>query len=158
MTIRIHGGGKLESLSCFPIDRIRRNQFSEVLNPIELNSFRAVNSSLGWLGTNASLLCSFYSILLQQRAPNPTMCDLVYQINALKIQRKRATSVSYVRPNKGISSYLFLSSLTPANKLITNNWLIWRTPLWKLRIWISFSHTLLEFSKIKAPWQVCYIS
>ena len=72
MTIRIHGDEKLESLNCFPIDRHRRKQVSEVLNHVELKSFRSVNSSIGWLGTNASLLCSFYSSLLQQRA-----CQLI---------------------------------------------------------------------------------
>ena len=59
MTIRLHGDGKLESLSRFPIDRRRRKQVCEVLNPIELKLFRSVNSLVGWLGTNATLLCSF---------------------------------------------------------------------------------------------------
>ena len=101
MTTRIHGDGKIESLSCFPIDRRRRKQVSEVLNAIELKSFRSVNSSLGWLGTNASFLCSFYYSWLQQSAPNTTLHDSVHQINALKVLKKHGTSISYVRHKKG---------------------------------------------------------
>ena len=88
MTIRIHGDGKVKSLSCFPIDRRRIKQVSQVLNPIELESFRSFNSSLGWLGTNPSLLFSSYSSWQQQRAPNPTVHDSLYQINAMKVLKK----------------------------------------------------------------------
>ena len=56
MAIRIHGDRKLESLSFFLIDRRLRKQFSEVLNANELKSFLLVNSSVGYLGTNAILL------------------------------------------------------------------------------------------------------
>ena len=101
MTIRIHGDEKLESLNCFPIDRHRRKHVSEVLNHVEQKSFRSVNSSIGSFGTNASLLCSFYSSWLQQRAPNPTVKDLIYQIIALKLLKKPGTSTSYNRPKKG---------------------------------------------------------
>ena len=101
MTIRIHGDGKLESLNCFTIDQTRRKQVSGVLNPIELKSFRSVNSSLGWPGTNPSLPCSFYSSWLQQCTPNPTVHDSVYQINDLKVPKKHRTSISYIRPKKG---------------------------------------------------------
>ena len=61
MTITIHAEKKLESLNCFPIDRHRRKQLDEHLNQIELKSFRSVNSSIGWLGTNDLLFCAFYS-------------------------------------------------------------------------------------------------
>ena len=97
-TIRIHGDSKLESLNCFPIDRRRRKQVLEKLNAVELKSFRSVNSSVGWLGTNASMLCSFYSSWLQQRAPNPKVQDLVDQINILKVLKRHGTSITYWRP------------------------------------------------------------
>ena len=76
-TKRTHGDSKFESLSCLPIDRRRRRQVSEELNAIEFKAYRSINSSLGWLGTNSSMLCSFYSSLLQQRAPNPKVQDLI---------------------------------------------------------------------------------
>ena len=57
----IHGDSKLESLGCFPIDLRPRKQITETLNAVELKAFRTVHSSIGWLVTNASLLCSFYS-------------------------------------------------------------------------------------------------
>ena len=84
MAIRIHGDRKLEQLCCFPIDHRRYKQGTDCLNAVELKSFRSINSSIGWLGTNASLLCSFYSSWLQQRAPNPTIIDLTYQISVVK--------------------------------------------------------------------------
>ncbi len=77
MTVSIHGDGKLNALSCFPIDRHRRKQVEEVLNEVELRSFRSINSSIGWLGTNASLFCAFYSSWLQKKAPLPRLKDLI---------------------------------------------------------------------------------
>ena len=53
-----------------------------------------------WLGTNASLLCSFYFGWILQHAPYPTVLDLVYQIYVLKILKKHGTSTSYNRPEK----------------------------------------------------------
>ena len=97
---RIHGDSKLESLCCFPIDRRRRKQVTETLNTVELKAFRSVNSLIGWLGTNASLLCSFYSSRLQQRAPHPTAQDLIYQINVSKVLKTHGTSITYNRPEK----------------------------------------------------------
>ena len=99
-TTRIHGDSKLESLSGIPIDRRRRKQITETLNAVELKAFRSINSTTGWLSTNAWLLCSFYSSRLQQRAPHPTVQDLIYQINELKILKKHGTSASYDRPEK----------------------------------------------------------
>ena len=46
-------------------------------------------------------MCSFYSSWLQQRAPNPTILDLTYQISIVKALKKYGTSISYTRPKKG---------------------------------------------------------
>ena len=35
MSVSIHGDCKLNALSCFPIDRYRRKQLSELLNEVE---------------------------------------------------------------------------------------------------------------------------
>ena len=43
----ILGESKLESLNCFPIDRIRHKQVTETLNAVEFKDFRSVNSSTG---------------------------------------------------------------------------------------------------------------
>ena len=94
-TIRIHGDSKLESLSCFPIDRRRQKQVSEMLNTVELRAFRSIDSSVEWLDKNASMLCSFYSSWLQQRTPNPKVQDLIDQVNVLKVLKKHGTSISY---------------------------------------------------------------
>ena len=98
--ILIYSASKLESLSCFPTDRCRRKQISETLNLFELKSYGSVNSSIGWFGTNASLLCIFYSSWLQQRAPHQTVEYLIYQINVLKFLKNHETSISYNRQEK----------------------------------------------------------
>ena len=100
MTIRVHGDWKLESLNCCPIDRHHRKQLSEVLNHVELKSFRSVNSPIGWHRTNASLFCSFYSNCLKQRVLKPRVHDLIYQMNVMKILKKHWTSISYNMPKK----------------------------------------------------------
>ena len=46
MSITIHGDEKLNSIACFPISRNRRKMVDEILNEVELRSFRSVNSSL----------------------------------------------------------------------------------------------------------------
>ena len=70
-------------------------------NAEELKAFVSVNSSIGWLGTNASMLCSFYSSSLQQRAYSLMVRDLIDQIIGLKVLRKHGTSISYCIPEKG---------------------------------------------------------
>ena len=106
--IRIHGGSKLESLYSLPIDRRRRKQVLEKLNAVELKAFRSVNCSVGWLGKIASMLSSFYSSWLQQRAPNPKIQGLIDQINILKVLKRHGTSISHGRPGNGQYNLSFL--------------------------------------------------
>ncbi len=60
-----------------------------------------MNSSIGWLGTNTPVFCAFYASWLQQKAPNPTVQDLITQINALRLLKKLGTTVYYKRPPSG---------------------------------------------------------
>ncbi len=101
MATTIHDGCKRNSLSCFPLDRHRRKQSEMTLNDVELRSFRSINSSLGWLGSNASPFCAFYSSWLQQKAPSPTVKDLISQINSLWLSKKLGTTTLYKRPSNG---------------------------------------------------------
>ena len=101
MSVSIHGDCKLNVLSCFPINRYRRKQLSELLSEVELRSYRSVNGSIGWLGTNASLFCAFYLRWMQQRAPSHTVQDLIFQINSLKHLKKLGTGCHYKRPVPG---------------------------------------------------------
>ena len=101
MAISIHGDCKLSAVETFPIDRHRLKQISEPLKWIELRSFHSTNSSIGWLGTNASLFCAFYSSWLLQKCPKPAVEDLISQINSLKLLRKLGTKTHYKKPGKG---------------------------------------------------------
>ncbi len=101
MTTTIHGDSRLNALSCFLLDLHRRKQSEMTLNDVQLRSFRSINSSLGWLGSNASLFCTFYSSWVQQKAPSPTVKDLVSQINSLRPFKKLGTTSLYKRPSNG---------------------------------------------------------
>ena len=143
MTIRIPDDGKLESLNWFPIDRNCRKQVSKVLNPLKLKPFRSVNSSIGLMGANASLLCTFYSSLLQHRVLNPTVQDFIYQINVLNFVKKHGTSVRYNGPKKATIICLLLLLLMPVNKMITVSCRIWQVFfLVTLNLNLSFTQCL----------------
>ncbi len=114
----IHGDSKLEALNCYSISRQRRKMLSEVLNEVELRSFRSVSSSTGRLGANASLFCALYSSWLQQKAPTPTVHDLISQINYVKQLKKLGTSISYLRPENGsytVSLLIFTYASHPSD-------------------------------------------
>lgn len=65
LTVAIHVDSNLNALSCFPIVMHRRKQVDQFLNEVEKRSFRSINSSISWLGSNVSLFCSFHPIWLQ---------------------------------------------------------------------------------------------
>ena len=100
-TILTHVDSKLKSLNFFTIDRRLRKQVSEMLNAVQSKDFCSTNSSVRYLGTNASMLCSFYSIWLQQSAPYPIVQYLIDKINALKVLKEQGTSISYGGPKNG---------------------------------------------------------
>ena len=77
-----------------------RKQVSEVLNPIELKAFRSVNRSVGWLGTNSSLLYSFYCSWLQQRTKS-NIARSNLSDKCIESAEEIRKSISYIRPEKG---------------------------------------------------------
>ena len=84
-----------------PIDRYRRKKVDEALNEIETRAFRSVNSSIGWIGSNVSLFCAFYSNWLQQKTPSSRIEELISQINTMKLLKKLGTITHYKNPEKG---------------------------------------------------------
>jgi len=97
-TIMLNADNKLECLSPYPLDNIRRKQIESEVNPIELTAFRSVNTSLSWVGTAMSPFCSFASSYMQQKLPNVTVQDLVTQANLLAQLKKLGTSICFKRP------------------------------------------------------------
>jgi len=97
-SVTVHGDCKLNALEAFPIDRNRRKQIDTPLNDIELQAFRSVNSSIGWLGIAASPFCSLYASYLQRKAPMPLVRDLVCQINSIWTLKKLGTTIRFKRP------------------------------------------------------------
>lgn len=57
----------IEAVTQYPLLRQRRKESDSPLNAIEKSSFASANSSIGWIGTAASPLCSLYSSYLQQK-------------------------------------------------------------------------------------------
>ena len=51
LSITIYEDEKLNSVPFFPISLNQRKMVDEILNKVELRSFRFVNSSFGWYGT-----------------------------------------------------------------------------------------------------------
>lgn len=50
-------GMKIEALQAFPLSRVRRKEYEELLNETELKAFGCLNTSIGWLGVAASPSC-----------------------------------------------------------------------------------------------------
>lgn len=97
-SIEIHGDDKINSIECYPITRQRRKQGEEILNAVEVSSYRSMNSSIGWLGIGASPFCAFYGSHLQQRVPSTKVHDLICQINATRLLQKLGSTIKYDRP------------------------------------------------------------
>ena len=97
-TIHTEADEKLNALTEFYLSRPRRKEHKSYLNDIERSFFASTNSSLGWIGTAASPLCSFYASYLQQKAPDTTISDLVEQLNIVRKLKRLGTAISYPRP------------------------------------------------------------
>ena len=97
--IIVHADQKLDELEGFPLSRIRRKDGNARLSTLEQKAFNSLNSSLGWFGIASSPLCSFYSSYLQQRDPIATVCDLIFQINTLRLLKKLGTFICYTIPD-----------------------------------------------------------
>lgn len=100
--ITIDGDEKLYSYEGYPISHLRRKDVGEGLSAIEIKGFGSINTSIGCLGIAASPFCAFYSSYLQQKNSDPTVHDLIAQINVLRLLKKLGTSTSYKRPENGI--------------------------------------------------------
>ena len=110
-TIQIHADHKIASCEAYPISRQRRKQIEEPLTQLEKSSYFSLNSSLGWIGVAASPFCAHAASYLQQKGANPSVEDLITQINMLRHLKKMSTSVSFKRPvekgNYGVSLVVF---------------------------------------------------
>lgn len=55
----------------------------------------SINASIGWLGTNVSLLCSFYSSYLQQKISDCRISALISHFSALRTLKKHGTLTTF---------------------------------------------------------------
>lgn len=90
-SISIHADDKLNQLEPYPISRSRRRELSEKMNDIEKKAFMSINESIGWLLSNVSILCSFYSSHLQQKNSKYHVSALISQFSALRTLKKYGT-------------------------------------------------------------------
>lgn len=97
-TVRTNADDKLNGLNEYYLSRYRGQQFQQTLNAIEKSHFASTNSSLGWIGSAASPICSFYASILQQKAPETAVSHLVDQINIVRKLQKLGTVKPYPRP------------------------------------------------------------
>lgn len=61
ITIRTNSDDKLNGIVEHHITQALCKEFNSVLIAIEKSSFTSMKSSLGWIGTASSTLCSFYA-------------------------------------------------------------------------------------------------
>ena len=88
MTTHTDADDKLNALTEYAISRSRRKHFDQPMNPLEKWLFASTNSSLGWIGTAASPLCSFYASYLQQKSPNTLVRHIAEQQSIVRKLKK----------------------------------------------------------------------
>ncbi len=89
---------KTKDLFEYSISKLRRKQYEEPMNAIEKSAFMSMNSSLGWIGSSASPLFSFYSSYLQQKNGDLKVKHIIEQNNIIKKLRKYGSTISCPRP------------------------------------------------------------
>ena len=97
-TIEINAEDKMSSISQYEFSRQRRKQIEEPINYLEKNAFMSFNSTLGWIGSTVSPLCSFYSSYLQQKLPGTKVKHIIEQNSIIKKLQKQGTGIVYPRP------------------------------------------------------------
>jgi len=118
-TIQIHANDKLTACEAYPISRARRKDQTDLLDALERKAYRSLNSSLGWIGVGLSPFCAHAASYLQQKGANPTVADLVTQINMLRLLKKYGTSITFQRPsakgNYPVSLVTFADASRPSD-------------------------------------------
>lgn len=96
-TVSINADDKLFSVTEQKLTKDSRCQANDTLNVAERSAYASINSSLGWLGIAASLLCATYALLLQKCAPRPTLLELIELAKSLKKLKRICIRISYPR-------------------------------------------------------------
>lgn len=99
---------------------MRRKQHDQNMNELEKKAFMSINSSLGWIGTAASPLCSFYSSYLQQKAPELRFKNLIEQYNILRKLKRNRTTITYKRTDLNKELSISVLSFSDASKIDEN--------------------------------------
>lgn len=98
MSVEIDVDDKLSNVFEYSFLRQRRKQMEEQVNDLEKKSFMSVNSTLGWIGSACSPLCSYYSSYIQQKLPDIRVRHVVEQKNILRKLQKQGSTIYYARP------------------------------------------------------------
>lgn len=89
---------KLKAVSEYFLSRHRRKESDKAVSALEKSAFASADSSLGWIETVASPLCSFYASYLKQKAPAVQEHNLVKQTDILRKLKKLGGTILYLRP------------------------------------------------------------
>lgn len=114
-SVSIHADDKLNAIEAYPLSRVRRKNADDKLNAVELSSFKSVNSSISWIGTTASLFCSFYSSHLQQKLPDVRVRHLTEQATILHLLKRLGSLTVYPTVKPGSSDDLHLVAFADAS-------------------------------------------
>lgn len=91
----MNGDDNLQSTEAYPLTKARRSQSDEAQNALEKRSFLSVNSSIGWVGVNASPACAVLNSTFEQLSPLAKERDLVSQRHALRELKKHGTLTNF---------------------------------------------------------------
>lgn len=116
MSVNINADDKLASIFEYKLSRQSRKQMDSKTNELETKSFMSINSTLGWIGSSCSPLCSFYSSYLQQKLPDLKVRHSVEQNNIVKKLQKQGSSIHYSRPPLNTELELSVAVFADASK------------------------------------------
>lgn len=120
LSIESDADDKLEGLFEYSLLRNRRKQQDGLVNKIEKSAFMSTNSSIGWIGTAASPLCSYYARHLQQKAPYIKVKHIIEQNNILRKLKRFVTSIKYPRPTLNVSHEISIAVFANASRIDEN--------------------------------------
>lgn len=119
-SIEVNAEDKLLNVNEYKLSPRRKKQYDSYVNEIEKKIFMSTNSTLGWIGSAISPICSYYASYMQQKAPRIKVSHLVEQNNIIRKLKRYGKTVSYQRPPLNTKVELSVLAFSDASKVDEN--------------------------------------
>lgn len=96
-TVTLSADDKMQNMELYQLSRVRRKQFSEPLNAVELSALQSINGFIGFMGIRVGPIAAFTCSYLQQSSNSYNLADLIKQSITLKFVTRMGTTSSFVR-------------------------------------------------------------